>query len=136
MVLIRYNLLCFFSSFGSLHPTLRPNHEDMGPNFILEAVAKTLSEKASDMPSVLKARCSKASVKSSTVPNCFNFVKEPKWLVSVSKKYSLDANFFSIATIANVLDLDGEHHTRVWKTHLSFHTKRIMFHLSYPASGI
>jgi hypothetical protein len=32
--------------------------------------------------------------------------------------------FFSIFTIVNVLDLDGEHHTRVWPTHLYFHTKR------------
>jgi hypothetical protein len=45
VVLRRYNLLCFFSYFCSLHPTLRLSHEDMGSNFILEAVDKTLSEK-------------------------------------------------------------------------------------------
>jgi hypothetical protein len=84
-VLRRYNLLCFFISFSSLHLTLRPSHEDMGPNIILEVTDKTLSEKASDMPYVRKARRSKAAIKSSIVPNCFNFVKRPKWLVSVSK---------------------------------------------------
>jgi hypothetical protein len=30
----------------------------------------------------------------------------------VSKQYTLDGKFFSIATIANVLDLDGEHGLR------------------------
>jgi hypothetical protein len=44
-ILRRYNLLCFFISFSSLHPTLRLSHEDMGPNLILEATDKTLSEK-------------------------------------------------------------------------------------------
>jgi hypothetical protein len=37
---------------------------------------------------------------------------------SVSKKYTLDEKFFSIATIANILDLDGEHHNGVWPSHL------------------
>jgi hypothetical protein len=53
-VLRRYNLLFFFISFGSLHPTLRLSHEDMGPNFILEAADKTLSEKG-----IIHALCSK-----------------------------------------------------------------------------
>jgi hypothetical protein len=44
-VLKRYNLLFLFSSFSSLHPTLRPSHEDMGMNLILEATDKTFSEK-------------------------------------------------------------------------------------------
>jgi hypothetical protein len=85
VVLRRYNLLCFFISFGILHPTLRPSHEDMGLNFILEAADKTLSEKGIRHALCSKIRCSKAAIKSSTVPNCFNFVKWPKWLVSVSK---------------------------------------------------
>jgi hypothetical protein len=37
---------------------------------------------------------------------------------SVSKQYTLDEKFFSIAIIANILDLDGEHHNGVWKSHL------------------
>jgi len=36
----------------------------------------------------------------------------------VSKQHTLEGNFFSIASIANVLDLDGEHHTEVWPSHL------------------
>jgi hypothetical protein len=44
-VLRSYNLLCLFISFSSLHPNLRPSHEDMGPNLILEAIDKTLLEK-------------------------------------------------------------------------------------------
>jgi hypothetical protein len=55
VVLRRYNMLFLFISFGSLHPTLRPSHEDMGPNFILEAADKTLSEK-----SIRHALCSKS----------------------------------------------------------------------------
>jgi hypothetical protein len=43
----------FIRSFSILHPTLRPIHEDMGMNLILEAADKTLSKKkTSDMPSV------------------------------------------------------------------------------------
>jgi hypothetical protein len=57
VVLRRYNLLCFFSSFGSLHPTLRLSHEDMGLNFILEAANKTLAEKG-----IIHALCSKSEV--------------------------------------------------------------------------
>jgi hypothetical protein len=45
LVLRRYNLLCLFGSFSSLHPTLRLIHEDMGQNLILEATDKTLSKK-------------------------------------------------------------------------------------------
>jgi hypothetical protein len=30
----RDNLLCLLSSFNSLHPTLRPRHEDMGMNLM------------------------------------------------------------------------------------------------------
>jgi hypothetical protein len=44
-VLRRYKLLCLFISSSSLHPTLRPHHEDMGLNLILETPDKTLSEK-------------------------------------------------------------------------------------------
>jgi hypothetical protein len=53
-VLRRYNMFYFFISFGSPHPTLRLSHEDMGPNFILEAADKTLSEKC-----IKHALCSK-----------------------------------------------------------------------------
>jgi hypothetical protein len=45
LVLRRDNLLCFLSSFSSLHPTLRLSHEDMGMNLILEATNKTFLEK-------------------------------------------------------------------------------------------
>jgi hypothetical protein len=55
VVLRRYNLFFLFSSFGSLHPTLRPSHEDMGSNFILEVIDKTLLEKG-----IIHALCSKS----------------------------------------------------------------------------
>jgi hypothetical protein len=42
----------------------------------------------------------------------------------VSRPHTLGGYFFSIATISNVLDLDGEHHTGVWPIHLQCHTKR------------
>jgi hypothetical protein len=45
LVLRRYNMLFFFISFISLHPTLRLSHEDMGTNILLEATDKTFSEK-------------------------------------------------------------------------------------------
>jgi hypothetical protein len=43
---------------------------------------------------------------------------------SVSKQYTLDEMFFLIATISNVLDLDGEHHTGFFPSHLQYRIKR------------
>jgi hypothetical protein len=81
------------------------------------------------MPSVRKARRSKEAIKSSPVLIVSTLSNGPNgWCQcqsihkalpqSVSKKYTLDEKFFSIATIANVIDLYGEHHTGVWASHL------------------
>jgi hypothetical protein len=50
-----------------------------------KTLIKNYPKKEYDMPSIMKSKFSKEAIKSSTVPDCFNLVKQPKWCVSVSK---------------------------------------------------
>jgi hypothetical protein len=101
----------------------------MGSNLLLEATNKTLSKESISHALCLKIQAFKGSYEffyysillqlCQTTQMVGIHVKEFQKAQSQigSKQYILDGKFFSIATIANVLDLDGEHHIRVWPSH-------------------
>jgi hypothetical protein len=99
-------------------------------NLLLEATDKTLSEE-----SISHALCSKCQAlkRNYEVFHCSGLFQlcqtaqmvgvHVKAFIKLSHKLGpsnipLDGKFFSIATIANVLDLDGEHHIGVWPSYL------------------
>jgi hypothetical protein len=125
-----YNLLFFFISFSSLHPTRGSSDEDMGPNLLLEATNKTLSKEGISHALCSKSQVLKGSYEVFYCSSLFQLCQMAQMVGARVKEFinlihklgpsniPLTGIFFSIATIANVLDIDGEHHTGVWPSHL------------------
>jgi hypothetical protein len=85
VVLGKNDLLIFLGTLSSFQPSPGASHEDLGSDFIFEVTDKEFLEKNLDTPSVLKDNFSNAAINSSTVPNCFNLVRQPRECVLVSK---------------------------------------------------
>jgi hypothetical protein len=81
----KMTLLCLLGMFSFFQPSLGEIHDDLGSYFILEATDKAFSEEGICHSLHLKIKVLKGNDKSSTVPDCFNLVRHPKWWVSMSK---------------------------------------------------
>jgi len=122
------DLLFLLGTLSGFKPSMRESHDDLGMNSSLRPLIKHSMKKSFFIPSIQKSMCSKVEIKSSSVQDCFNLVRHPKWWVSmlkcsyistknVTKQHTLGMHCDAIATISIFPDPDREFHNEAWLTH-------------------
>jgi hypothetical protein len=84
-------MLGFIGSLSSFQPSLGRAMRTWAQISSLRPLIKHSLKKASNMPSVLKSKCSNVEIKYFMILDYFNLVKRPKWWVSESKRSYISA---------------------------------------------